>query len=183
MIFSNPLKSSRLILKKESINDFERFFLMSKDPQVMRYIGDGSIFHWTQDVALKKFTHALSCKKDHEVGRLSVYRKDIEKYIGWCGVKYSKFLNHMELDYRYLKDSWGQGYATEAGHLYLKEFYKYTDTYDIQSCVHPENKSSIRVLEKLGFALFSSKYSRPISKDIFVYKINREMFKNANRIL
>jgi hypothetical protein len=50
-----PLETRRLILKPPSLEDFDRYFGMSKDPAVMRYIGDGSIFHWTREVALERF--------------------------------------------------------------------------------------------------------------------------------
>ncbi|MFC1892231.1 GNAT family N-acetyltransferase, partial [Thermodesulfobacteriota bacterium] len=134
MIFRTPIKTSRILLRNESPKDFERYFSMSVDPEVMKYIGDGSIFHWTKDVALEKFTKRYSRQDDSEYGNLSVYREDRDLYIGWCGVCYSRFLDHIELSYRYCSDSWNRGYATEAASAIIKEAYQVTDLDEIHAC-------------------------------------------------
>lgn len=148
---------------------------MTKDPEVMQYIGDGSIFHWTEDVALEKFSESLA-KQDDEYSNLAVYIEDTGQYIGWCGICYSKFLDHIELGYRYCRDSWNRGYATEAASAIIREVYFSTDLDKILACVHPDNKASIRVLEKLGFCYAYSKLSKPVNQDIPVYKIDRNRY-------
>ena len=163
-------------MKQESSQDFERFYSMSVDPEVMQYIGDGSVFHWTKDVALEKFRDRLSRQNNNKFGNLAVCRGDRNFYIGWCGVSYSKFLDHIELGYRYCRDSWCKGYATEAASAILAETYQMTDVDEILACVHPGNTASIRVLEKLGFIIAYAKLSKPIGKDIPVYKIDRQTY-------
>lgn len=177
MISYTPLVTPRLQLKKESLNDFERFFSMSKDPDVMRYIGDGSIYHWTKKVALEKFKTKLDCQNNSEPGTLAVYTKNNQIYIGWCGIKHSKFLDHIELGYSYCSDVWHNGYATEAAAAFLAETYQMTDIDRVQACTHPENSASIRVLEKLGFTLTGSKFSRASGLDIPVFQVDRKIFK------
>ncbi len=168
--------SDRLLLKKESLNDFERFFAMSKEPEVMKYIGDGSIYHWTKKVALEKFRTKLDRQNNSEPGTLAVYTKNNQLYIGWCGIKHSKFLDHIELGYQYCRDAWHNGYATEAAAAFLAETYRKTDVDRIQACTHPENIASIRVLEKLGFTLTGSKLSRASGLDIPVFQVDRKTF-------
>jgi ribosomal-protein-alanine N-acetyltransferase len=180
MVFKTSIKTSRLLLQKESLQDFKRFYSMSIDPEVMQYIGDGSIYHWTKQVALEKYKEALSGQDDNRPGNLAVYRKDRDLYIGWCGVCYSKFLDHIELGYRYCSDSWRKGYATEAALAILTTIYKKTDIDNILACTHPENTASIRVLEKLGFNYSFPKLSKPIDKDIPVYKLDRKTFMNTH---
>ena len=149
---------------------------MSVDPGVMQYIGDGNVFHWTKEIALEKFRDRLSRQDTNKFRNLAVYRRACNLYIGWCGVSYSKFLDHIELGYRYCRDSWCKGYATEAASAILAETYKMTDIDEILACVHPGNTASIRVLEKLGFRISHSKLSKPIGKDIPVYKIDRQTY-------
>lgn len=146
---------------------------MSKDPEVMKYIGDGSIFHWTREVALTKFKQQLSASQDQGPGVLAVYRHADSRYLGWCAISHSKFLNDMELGYRFCRDVWGCGYATEAVSAMLAEAYRTTDLNVIMACVHPDNAASIGVLEKLGFQYAYSKLSKPIGRDIPVYKVDR----------
>ena len=163
-------------MRRESLNDFERFYSMSVDPDVMQYIGDGSVFHWTREVALEKFRDRLSGQDNNEFGNLAVYRRDCNLYIGWCGVSYSKFLDHIELGYRYCRDSWYKGYATEAASAVLAETFQMTDLDEILACVHLGNTASIRVLEKVGFTSSHSKLSKPIGRDIPVYRIDRNTY-------
>jgi len=176
MIFRTPISTSRLLLKQQSLQDFERFYCMSADPEVMQYIGDGSVYHWTKEVALEKYKGGFSRQDNHELGNLAIYSIDRDVYIGWCGVGYSKSLDHIELSYRYCRDSWGKGYATEAAGAMLTEIYQVSDIDDILACTHPDNAASIRVLEKLGFYFSHSKFSKPIGKNIPVYKIDRKAY-------
>ena len=176
MIFNPPIVTPRLLLKKKSLNDFESFFAMSKDQKVMQYIGDGSIFHWTCKTALKKFKAGLNRTNKNKLGTLSVYTKNCNQYIGWCGIGYSKFLDHIELGYRYCRDAWHNGYATEAASAILAETYRLTDIDRILACTHPQNIASRRVLEKLGFACTGSKLSRASGLRIPVYQIDRKAF-------
>ncbi|MBC2714232.1 MAG: GNAT family N-acetyltransferase [Desulfobacteraceae bacterium] len=177
MILRPPVVTPRLLLKKESLNDFERFFAMSKDRKVMQFIGDGSIFHWTKKTAFEKFKAGLDRQNDNEFGTLAVYTKNSDQYIGWCGIRHSKFLDHIELGYRYCRDAWFNGYATEAATAILIETYRLTDIDRILACTHPQNIGSIRVLKKLGFTYAYSKLSRSAGMDIPVYRIDRKTFE------
>lgn len=166
----------RLMLKPQSLHDFDRFFAMSKDADVMAYIGDGSIFHWTRSVALAKFKAQLSSPGQSGMGTMAIYRRADSLYLGWCAIVHSRFLNHMELGYRLSRDGWGNGYATEAAAAMLGKACQIPDLDQIRACVHPDNLASIRVLEKLGFAYACSTFSKPIGKDIPVYRIQRSNF-------
>lgn len=176
MIFHSPIKTRRLILQRQSLQDFDRFFAMSKDHQVMKFIGNGSIFHWTRDVAFKKFKDQVSDMKTGTLGEMSVYRQFDASYIGWCAIGHSRFLNDIELGYRFCRDAWGYGYATEAATAMLSAVYQATAVDQILACAHPDNAASIRVLEKLGFKYAYSLLSKPIARDIPVYKINRSTY-------
>ena len=82
----------------------------------------------------------------------------------------------MELGYRYCRDSWGEGYATEAASAILAETYGVSDLDDILACVHPDNAASIRVLEKLGFCFSHSRLSKPSGRDMPVDRIDRKTY-------
>lgn len=176
LIVHSPIKTDRLTLKGQSLHDFDGFFAMSKDHQVMKYIGDGSIFHWTRDVAFKKFKEQVSNLKAGTLGEMSVYRQSDACYLGWCAISHSRFLDDIELGYRFRRDVWGYGYATEAATALLSAAYRETDLDRILACAHPDNTASIRVLAKLGFKYAYDMLSKPIGRDIPVYKITRSSF-------
>lgn len=180
MNLTAPIKTSRLILKPQSLHDFARFYAMSKDPDVMAYIGDGSVFHWTRDVAFSKFKGQVSARVDGGLGTRAIYRKRDDLYLGWCAIAPSAFLNHMELGYRLCCDVWGNGYATEAAAAMLEEAYCRMDIDRIMACAHPDNVASIRVLEKLGFTRCGSKHSKPIGRNMPVYRIDRGGYETVS---
>ncbi len=170
----NLIETPRLVLKLQSLHDFDRFYAMSKDPEVMAYIGDGSVFHWTRKVAFAKFRDQISATVVVGLGTRAIYRKRDALYLGWCSVAPSAFLKHMELGYRLCRDAWGKGYATEAAEALLAAAYCRTDVDRIMACVHPGNAASLRVLKKLGFTQCGTKFSKPISMEIPVYHIDRK---------
>lgn len=172
----SPIRTRRLMLRRQSLHDFEGFFAMSKDHQVMKYIGDGSIFHWTREVAFKKFKDQVADIKTNPLGVMSVHRQSDASYLGWCAISHSGFLNDNELGYRFRRDAWGCGYATEAAAAMLSTVYRATEVDRILACAHPDNKASIRVLEKLGFRYACARPSKPIGRDIPVYQIDRSAF-------
>ncbi len=175
-ILKKHLRTPNLVLKEKSSEDFKRFFAMSKDPEVMKYIGDGSIFHWTEDVALEKFTLSLSIKNTEPYFEVAAYRRDINLYIGWCKISYSKFMNQTGLEYRICSDSWGNGYATETVSAVLNEIFTNLDIDTIFACTHPDNKASIRVLQKIGFRFLNTKLSKASGKQIQIFRVHRKSF-------
>ncbi len=171
-----PIKTRRLVLRPQSLNDFDGFFAMSKDPEVMKFIGDGSIFHWTREVAFSKFRDQVATPATAGTGAMSIYRKSDMQYLGWCAISHSRFLNDLELGYRLCRDAWGRGYATEAGYAMLSAAYQTSDADRILARTHPENTASIRVLEKLGFKFFYPIFSKPVQREIPVYMITRKTY-------
>lgn len=174
MIFRTPIQTSRLILQPESISDFPRFYSMTTDPEVMKYIGDGTVFHWTVKVALEKYRERVDSSDHPELGNLAVYRRDIKQYIGWCSIAESRFLKKIELSYRFCRDSWSSGYATEAAHAMLVKCFHVTDIQEIYSCTHPENAASMVILKKLGFVLSDHILSKPINREMPVFVLHRD---------
>ena len=79
----------------------------------------------------------------HEVGETG-------KVIGFCGIKYLPEIDLPEVGYRFLKEFWGKGIATEAAKACV-EFAKNDLKVDkLVALIIPENIGSIKVAEKLG---------------------------------
>lgn len=174
MIFRIPIQTPRLVLQLESVLDFSRFYAMTVDPQVMKYIGDGSVFHWTETVAFEKYKERIANQDNQELGNLAVYQKEANQYLGWCGVSESRFLGKMELSYRFCRDAWSKGYATEAARAILVETFAITDINEIFACTHPENLASTAILKKIGFVFSYSTLSKPINREIPVFQVSRD---------
>lgn len=96
---------------------------------------------------------------EHETFRhfFAITEKESEKVIGLCGVggiDYDRSKN--EIFYHIGKDYWGKGYATEAAEAMLEYYFKQLGLTKLIGAVHPENKASIRVMEKIGLKRIGS---------------------------
>jgi RimJ/RimL family protein N-acetyltransferase len=81
----------------------------------------------------------------------------------------------VEVDFLLGKSYWGKGYATEAGEAALNFAFEKLGLDEIVGIVHPENKASRRVLEKLGLRLTSR--TRYFGMDVCRYAVKREWFQ------
>ncbi|WP_284442262.1 GNAT family N-acetyltransferase [Elizabethkingia anophelis] len=83
--------------------------------------------------------------------------KNPEYVIGFGGLNYKRYANHLKLNlgYRFDKDFWGKGYATELALMAIEFGFNKLGKNEIYALVRPSNISSIRVLEKSGLELFS----------------------------
>lgn len=71
-------------------------------------------------------------------------------FIGWCGLKTRPEMNEVDLGYRFMKNTWGKGYATEAANASLRHGFERLGLKRIVGRALPGNLASIRVLEKCG---------------------------------
>ena len=81
-------------------------------------------------------------------GRWAVHVKQDLDFIGWCGLKNRPERNEIDLGYRFIKEAWGKGYATEAAFACIQYGFEKLHLLRIVGRAMPENIASIRVLEK-----------------------------------
>lgn len=55
-----------------------------------------------------------------------------------------------ELEWQFGVSFWGKGYATEVGKAIIKEIFAQTDIAAIFGMAHPENKASVKAMQKIG---------------------------------
>ena len=78
-----------------------------------------------------------------------VYRES-QKLIGFCGFDRLWGGEEIEIGYWLAPDYWGEGLATEAAQAVMRYGRERLGLRQIAAVAHPENKASIRVLEKIG---------------------------------
>ena len=173
MLFRTPIETKRLLLRPETEADYEDIYEMNTDPDVMRFVGDGSVLSLSRDEFLVCIRRLLSQRAGDEYGLAAIVVKETNRYIGACWLKHDSFLDGVELGYRYVKDSWGRGYATEAGKAVLAAGFGLPQLEEVYACSHPQNQSSIRVIEKLGFKHMGYKYHPRAKVEVPIYSIKR----------
>jgi ribosomal-protein-alanine N-acetyltransferase len=141
-------ESKRLLFRLFSIDDAKQVYTLNKDPEVTRYTHDPmSSIEQAREVLEQTILPQYAV---YNHGRWAVHLKTDLSFMGWCGLKYRPELDEVDLGYRFKKEYWGKGYATEAAFASLKYGFEKLDLQRITGRAEPENQASLAVLEKCG---------------------------------
>jgi ribosomal-protein-alanine N-acetyltransferase len=144
------LETDRLTLRQFVPADLDDFYRLVTDPDVTRYTGDGGP-HTQEEVRRGLEERVLADYQKHGFGRWAVVERATGRVIGFAGLKRQPELGEVDLGYRFFKDYWGRGLATEASRPIVQYGFARLQLSRIIGLVAPEHRASARVLEKLGF--------------------------------
>lgn len=140
-------ETERLYLREMTADDAENAYNLNRDPEVLKYTGDNPF------ISIQEARDFLLAYKHYEMygfGRWAVIRKSDSAYLGWCGLKYSPEADEFDIGFRFMKNYWNLGYATEAAKVCLHAGFTQFNMPFIVGHVMQENIGSICVLEKIG---------------------------------
>lgn len=149
------LETNRLILKRIALSHFEDLFALRSDPEVMKYIGDGSIQSKEEVENFIKCSLTTGYYEKYGLDFFSVYEKETGLFVGQAGLFHVGFdvkQAEIELAYRLHKKYWNRGYATELAKALIEYGFNKLSLSKIIAAVRPENERSRRVLEKAGMS-------------------------------
>ena len=150
-------ETDRLLLRTFTEDDAPLLYELNLDPEVIRYTLDPMV---DLDHAKKILTEVILPQyKLFDHGRWAVHLKPNLEFIGWCGLKFltetclpGRQGNEVDIGYRFMKKYWGQGFATESALATLNYGFENLNLQRIVGRALPENKASIKVLEKCGMS-------------------------------
>jgi RimJ/RimL family protein N-acetyltransferase len=142
------IETDRLLLRTFTSDDAPLIYQLNLDPEVTRYTLDPMVSIDQAKEVLENIILPQYALYNH--GRWATHTKSNMDFIGWCGLKMRPELNEIDLGYRFLKASWGNGYATEAAYACIKYGFEELHLQRIVGRALPGNLASIRVLEKIG---------------------------------
>ncbi|CAL2095330.1 GCN5-related N-acetyltransferase [Tenacibaculum sp. 190524A02b] len=157
------LETERLLLREFIISDAISFYELNSDKEVMKYTGD---------IPFKNVEEAqcfLENYKDYTkngFGRWAVICKDTNTFIGWCGLKRNEE-NLVDIGFRFFKNFWNKGYATEAAKACLYYGFNSLGLKEIIGRASIENVASIRVLEKLEMKQWKKGIFEGVDKAVY----------------
>lgn len=147
-----PLESERLLYRPHLITDLDDYCAMEMDLHVRRYVGG---YPRTREEAERRFPKST---KDKLSLKATVLKKE-NLYIGRSGLyphigpDGRTIDGEANLSYYIAHAYWGQGFATEAGRTFIHLGFHELALRRIVTAVEEGNDASMRVLEKLGFAV------------------------------
>ena len=163
------IETERLYLHQFTLDDVQALLPILGDADVMQFSIDGPLT--AEQIEHLLTTRYIKCYEEHGFGRMAVIDKSTNKLIGFCGISYQEIDGEqmLEIGYRFAKQYWGKGYATEAG-LAVKEYAR--DVLKLPqflAIIEPANTQSIRVAQKIGMSLW--KPSMFHGKVVHLYRI------------
>lgn len=141
------LETERLYLREWVPDDWKRFRPLATDPRVLRYIGHGK--PWTDEQIRNRIANWIEVGRQRGWILWPVIHRDDAELIGFCGF-WDGFAPDVEIGWRLRHEYWGQGLATEAATAVMEYGFRRWGFSRLISVAQPENKASLRIMEKLG---------------------------------
>ncbi|GAA3145575.1 GNAT family N-acetyltransferase [Planomonospora alba] len=165
------MMTERLLLRRPGEEDVEPLALMNADPEVMRYIGDGSALPPDLDRTAAGLARVRREWDERGFGMLSVVVRETGRFAGWVTLTVPDFLPQVlpavEIGWRLRRECWGHGYATEAAGELLRFGFAECGLDRVVSIRHVGNLRSERVMDKLGmrfaFETVVPAHGRPVA--------------------
>lgn len=153
--------SARLSFRLMDGNDAQLLFELDQDPEVMRYLSGGVAT--TMEQIEQRMLPRMMAYRDPMLGYgiwQVTTRDDCEqlpgRYIGWILVRPMGFfteqpqLDNLELGWRFQRQSWGYGFASEAAAAVAAGVASHSTVRAVSALAVPDNLPSIAVMKKLG---------------------------------
>jgi RimJ/RimL family protein N-acetyltransferase len=144
--------TERLRLRSWRDADLAPLAAIYADPDVMRYIGDGSVR--TREETAAQLGRMRGEWVEYGYGMFAVEVRGTGELAGWVGIRVPGFLPEVlpavEIGWRLGKPFWGRGFATEAAREVLEFAFAEVGLARLVSICRPENVASARVMVKLG---------------------------------
>jgi ribosomal-protein-alanine N-acetyltransferase len=171
--FHFPLiETERLMLRMFEADDLDAAFVLFNDGDVQKYLSPAN--RRTREQLQFTLESLASRWQERGFGIWCVCEKGSKKMIGYSGFQYLDNTPQVEILFGYLKDSWGNGFATEAANACLRFGFEEVRCSKICAATHPENLASRCVLEKIGMVF--DKKSEHYRMDSMTFAVSRDEY-------
>ncbi len=144
------LETERLLLRPFSEADTDGYARICADPKVMRFLG-GKPF--SREESWRHIAFMLGHWRLRGYGMWALEEKSSGALLGRIGFTNPEGWPGFEVGWTLGRDHWGRGFATEGARAALEYGFSGLDQAHVISLIHPDNKPSIRVAERLGETL------------------------------
>lgn len=144
----DEIETARLRLRLFTPADLDRMCEITRNPEVMRYIGYGHPL--TREETQTNLNMIMSGFRRRGYGRWALERRDTGALIGYCGLSSGNPEVGIELAYMLARDEWSKGLVLEAGRASLRYGFETLGVNSIAGLTLHDNLRSRTVLERLG---------------------------------
>lgn len=161
--------SERLLYRKLTTDDipsWENFFV---DNDRLHFLAFPEGIKSHKELSTEWIDRQLQRYEESGLGMLGVVLKENNELIGLCGIINREFEEKtiFEIGYSFMREHWGNGYATEAARQMKKIGMELGVSDKFVSMIHPDNCDSIKVAERNE--MFPLKQSIYMDMDVIIY--------------
>lgn len=144
-------RTARLTVRPRTLADLPACLAMDGDPEVTKYVPRP----WSDPAGHEAFVRGrIEADYGPGLGYWSVFAHDRpEHFLGWILLIPCDGIGpEIEIGWRFLRETWGKGYATEAARPVLAHAMDTLALDRVVAEIHPDNDGSVRVALKLGMS-------------------------------
>ena len=169
------VKTRRLALRPFTEQDVEPLYDILHGEDVLRYFPNPT--PPDRDKVSKLVEAQLKHWEDYGYGWWAVESLEGGELMGWNGLQYLPDTDETEIGYLLGRPFWGKGYATEGAWAGLEFGFGDLRLETIIGLVHPDNRGSKRVLEKLGLSFVEQ--AEYFGIEVLRYIVQREEYSGS----
>jgi [ribosomal protein S5]-alanine N-acetyltransferase len=141
-----PILTPRLELRPFQASDVDGIAELLADHEATKFIGSVK----SRGAAAESVFVMRDAFATRGFGTLAVLPRGQQSCVGYCGVRPLPHTSEIEIAFALQQHCWNQGYATEAAEACIDAAFINLHIKSLVATVYPDNKPSLRVLEKLG---------------------------------
>ncbi|QMU68074.1 GNAT family N-acetyltransferase [Streptacidiphilus sp. P02-A3a] len=172
------IETPRLLLRRWRDEDLLPFAAINADPEVMRWIGDGSA--WDEARTREALKRIETHWDELGFGLFAVEVKETGELAGFTGLSVPHFLPEVmpavEIGWRLGRPFWGQGLATEAARAALDQAFRGWGLERVVSILQIGNLGSERIMVKLGMRRDRDLIASGTGRETRVYALTAEEY-------
>jgi len=143
------LETGRLLLRELTAEDGNFIFQLLNEPSFLRFVGDKGI-RTVDDARSWIAAGPRATYTRHGYGLYLVVLRTTGEPMGICGLVNRDWLEDPDIGFSLIPAYWGKGYAFEAASAVMMQAGVHR-LRRVLAITNPDNRDSIRLLEKLGF--------------------------------
>ncbi|GAA2357467.1 N-acetyltransferase [Streptomyces violaceusniger] len=177
------LETPRLVLRRWRADDVVPMAAVNADPEVMRWIGDGSVRDVQQT---RRGIEAAEREWDRQgFGLFAVEIRSTGELAGFTGLSVPEFMPELlpavEVGWRLGRAYWGQGLATEAAAAAVRFGFEDCGLGRIVSIVQLDNGASERIMTKLGMHPVGEAVDPSCGRRVRVFELSSDQYVTTTR--
>ena len=164
-------ETDRLLLRQQVPEDFEALWAFHCNPENVRFYLDAP--NTREEVRQELEWHLDWYHRENEFGTWAIIHKETGNFIGLCSLMPWTIDGKDEVEMAYIlaQEFRGQGLGSELSQAVVRHGFEKLNLPRIISLVEPENKTSRRVVEKIGMRF--EKEGQDESGPFLVYAIDQ----------